>query len=58
MFVAAVDMVSGIGYDRAAGRGPGSARFHELRLVVTNLAVLDFADARSTRCGCARSIPG
>ncbi|GIE94398.1 CoA-transferase subunit beta [Paractinoplanes rishiriensis] len=35
-----VDMVSGVGYDRAATAG---ARFHEIRVVVTNLAVLDFA---------------
>ncbi len=39
VFVEAVDMVCGIGYDRAAGI---DARFHELRVVVTNLAVLDF----------------
>jgi len=39
VFVEAVDMVCGIGYDRAAAIG---ARFHELRVVVTNLAVLDF----------------
>ena len=38
-------MVSGIGYDRAAGLGPRAARFHELRVVVTNLAVLDFRTA-------------
>jgi acyl CoA:acetate/3-ketoacid CoA transferase beta subunit len=38
-----VDMVSGVGYDRAAGLGRRAARFHELRRVVTNLAVLDFA---------------
>jgi len=37
-----VDMVSGLGYDRAAGLGPRAARFHELRVVVTSLAVLDF----------------
>ena len=37
-----VDMVSGVGYDRAAGLTGRSARFHELRRVVTNLAVLDF----------------
>jgi acyl CoA:acetate/3-ketoacid CoA transferase beta subunit len=41
-FVERVDMVSGIGYDRAAALGPPAARFHELRVVVTNLAVLDF----------------
>jgi acyl CoA:acetate/3-ketoacid CoA transferase beta subunit len=33
VFVPAVDMVSGVGHDRGA---------HELRVVVTNLAVLDF----------------
>jgi acyl CoA:acetate/3-ketoacid CoA transferase beta subunit len=37
-----VDMVSGVGYDRAAGLGGRAAGFHELRRVVTNLAVLDF----------------
>jgi len=42
VFVDRVDMVSGIGYDRAAGLGPQATRFHELRVVVTNLAVLDF----------------
>jgi acyl CoA:acetate/3-ketoacid CoA transferase beta subunit len=42
VFVPAVDMVSGVGYDRAASLAPGQARFHELRVVVTNLAVLDF----------------
>jgi acyl CoA:acetate/3-ketoacid CoA transferase beta subunit len=39
-FVAKVDVVSGVGYDRAKQIG---ARFHELRRVVTDLAVLDFA---------------
>ena len=38
VFVEAVDMVSGVGYDKP-GRGP----FHEIRRVVTDLAVLDFA---------------
>ena len=37
-----VDVVSGVGYDRAAELGAGAARFHELRRVVTNLGVLDF----------------
>ena len=45
VFVERVDMVSGIGYDRAAALGPQAARFHELRVVVTNLAVLDFQTA-------------
>ena len=40
--VAAVDMVSGVGYDRAAALGPASSRFHEIRRVVTNLGVFDF----------------
>jgi acyl CoA:acetate/3-ketoacid CoA transferase beta subunit len=38
VFVDGVDMVSGVGYDKA-DRG----KFHEIRRVVTNLAVLDFA---------------
>ncbi len=37
-----VDMVSGVGYNRAAGLTGPVVRFHELRRVVTNLAVLDF----------------
>jgi acyl CoA:acetate/3-ketoacid CoA transferase beta subunit len=39
VFVEAVDMVCGVGHDRAAG---SAGRFHDLRVVVTNLAVLDF----------------
>jgi acyl CoA:acetate/3-ketoacid CoA transferase beta subunit len=42
VFVDKVDVVCGIGYDRAAELGPASARFHEIRRVVTNLCVLDF----------------
>lgn len=41
-FVAAVDMVSGVGYDAAAAAGPAAARFHHLRRVVSNLGVFDF----------------
>ncbi|MER7008688.1 CoA-transferase [Dactylosporangium sp. NPDC000555] len=41
-FVAAVDMVSGVGYDRAAAV-PEAGRFHEVRRVVSNLGVFDFA---------------
>ena len=37
-----VDVVCGIGYDRAAELGPVASRFHEIRRVVTDLAVLDF----------------
>ena len=43
VFVEHVDMASGIGYDRAADLGPEAGRFHEVRVVITNLAVLDFA---------------
>ena len=37
-----VDVVCGVGNDRAAALQPTQRRFHELRHVVTNLAVLDF----------------
>lgn len=42
VFVEQVDVVTGVGYDRARAAGPGALRFHALRRVVTNLAVLDF----------------
>lgn len=42
VFVQQVDVVCGIGYDRAAELGPEVARFHDIREVVTDLAVLDF----------------
>jgi acyl CoA:acetate/3-ketoacid CoA transferase beta subunit len=42
VFVPHVDMVSGVGYDRAYAAGPAAAEFMDLRRVVTNLAVLDF----------------
>jgi acyl CoA:acetate/3-ketoacid CoA transferase beta subunit len=42
VFVDQVDLVSGVGYDRAAGLRGLAAASHELRRVVTNLAVLDF----------------
>lgn len=41
VFVPSVDVVSGVGYDRAAKLG-ASARFHEIRGVVSNLGVFDF----------------
>ncbi|GGY83590.1 CoA-transferase [Streptomyces olivaceoviridis] len=44
VFVERVDMVCGVGYDRAAGLG-GAARFHRLARVVTDLGVFDFATA-------------
>ena len=42
VFVENVDVVSGIGYVRAAAAGAWVAAHHEIRRVVTNLAVLDF----------------
>jgi acyl CoA:acetate/3-ketoacid CoA transferase beta subunit len=42
VFVEAVDVVCGIGYDRAAELGPVASRFHEVRRVVSNLGVFDF----------------
>ena len=42
VFVPKVDMVSGVGFDRAAALGPVASRFHGLRRVVTDLAVFDF----------------
>jgi acyl CoA:acetate/3-ketoacid CoA transferase beta subunit len=41
-FVEQVDVVSGVGYDRAAALGPVASRFHEIRRVVSNLGVFDF----------------
>lgn len=42
VFVEHVDVVTGVGGDRASALGP-AARFYGLRRVVTNLCVLDFA---------------
>jgi acyl CoA:acetate/3-ketoacid CoA transferase beta subunit len=42
VFVEEVDVVSGLGYRRAAEAGPWIAAHHEIRRVVTNKAVLDF----------------
>ena len=42
VFVERVDVVCGVGYDRAAELGEAT-RFHEIRRVVSDLAVLDFA---------------
>ncbi|MFI1352133.1 CoA-transferase subunit beta [Streptomyces sp. NPDC020898] len=42
VFVEKVDMVCGVGYDRAAEL-PGTARFHRIPRVVTDLGVFDFA---------------
>jgi acyl CoA:acetate/3-ketoacid CoA transferase beta subunit len=42
VFVEHVDVVTGIGYDRAAELGPEAARFHRIPRVVSNLGVFDF----------------
>jgi acyl CoA:acetate/3-ketoacid CoA transferase beta subunit len=44
-FVERVDMVCGVGYDRAAAAGPAATRFHDVRFVVSNLGVFDFDTA-------------
>jgi acyl CoA:acetate/3-ketoacid CoA transferase beta subunit len=41
VFVERVDVVSGVGYDRAAKLG-SAGKHHEIRRVVTNLGVFDF----------------
>jgi acyl CoA:acetate/3-ketoacid CoA transferase beta subunit len=42
VFVEKVDVVTGVGWNRAAEAGPAASRFIDLRRVVTNLAVLDW----------------
>jgi acyl CoA:acetate/3-ketoacid CoA transferase beta subunit len=42
VFVERVDVVCGVGFDRAAAAGAAASRYHDLRRVVTNLAVLDW----------------
>jgi len=42
VFVEKVDVVCGVGYDRAAALGEKSACFHNIRRVVSNLGVFDF----------------
>ncbi len=43
VFVEKVDVVSGVGYDRAAALGERSSRYHDIYRVVSNLGVFDFA---------------
>lgn len=42
VFVDKVDVVCGVGYDRAAELGEVAARFHEIRCVISDLGVFDF----------------
>ncbi len=43
VFVPKVDVVSGVGNDRADKLNPASTQGHDVRLVISNLAVYDFA---------------
>ncbi|MGE4606764.1 MAG: CoA-transferase, partial [Myxococcota bacterium] len=43
VLVEKVDVVSGVGYDRAATLGERTSRFHEIRRVISNLGVVDFS---------------
>ncbi|MFE0425656.1 CoA-transferase [Streptomyces sp. NPDC058953] len=43
VFVDRVDVVCGVGYDRAAAAGPGATRYHRIPRVVSDLGVFDFA---------------
>ncbi|GGX19165.1 CoA-transferase subunit beta [Streptomyces lomondensis] len=43
VFVERVDMVCGVGHDRAAAAGPSATRYHHLADVVSDLGVFDFA---------------
>ncbi|MEU5978969.1 CoA-transferase [Streptomyces sp. NPDC047315] len=43
VFVPEVDVVCGVGYDRAAAAGPSATRFHRIPRVVSDLGVFDFA---------------
>ncbi|HSE56253.1 MAG TPA: CoA-transferase, partial [Nocardioidaceae bacterium] len=42
VFVEQVDVVSGVGRQRAEQAGPAATRFHNVHRVVSNLGVLDF----------------
>ncbi|MFI8951029.1 CoA-transferase subunit beta [Streptomyces sp. NPDC053750] len=42
VFVERVDMVCGVGYDRAAAAGPSATRYHRIPDVISDLGVFDF----------------
>jgi acyl CoA:acetate/3-ketoacid CoA transferase beta subunit len=48
VFVEHVDVVTGIGYDRAEELGPEAARFHRIPRVVSNLGTFDFETPERT----------
>jgi len=57
VFVPQVDMVSGVGYGRAAAAGPWVMAHHDIRRVITNKAVLDF-EGPDHRCRLRSVHPG
>ncbi|MET9387838.1 CoA-transferase [Streptomyces sp. NPDC002928] len=48
VFVERVDMVSGVGHDRAAAAGPSATRYHCIPDVISDLGVFDFATSDRT----------
>jgi acyl CoA:acetate/3-ketoacid CoA transferase beta subunit len=56
-FVSTVDLVCGVGYDRAAAAGRSASRYHEIRRVVSDLGVFDF-DTPDHRMRLASVHPG
>lgn len=48
VFVEQVDMVCGVGYDRAAAAGPSATRYHHIPRVISDLGVFDFETADRT----------
>jgi acyl CoA:acetate/3-ketoacid CoA transferase beta subunit len=48
VFVEHVDVVTGIGYDRAEKLGPEAARFHRIPRVVSNMGTFDFETPERT----------
>ncbi|MGH3411891.1 MAG: CoA-transferase subunit beta [Marmoricola sp.] len=48
VFVEQVDVVSGVGRNRAEAAGPAATRFHDVHRVVSNLGVFDFSGPGNT----------
>ena len=57
VFVEKVDVVSGVGYDRARELGPQTSRFHCIHRVISNLGVFDF-ETEDNRMRLASVHPG
>lgn len=57
VFVPKVDMISGVGNDSAKAAGPSAQKHHDLRYVITDLAVLDY-EKESGRLRLASVHPG